>query len=211
MAAYIDKSEEKRYLQDLARTKALFSQMIEQSPIGVVIVNTRTNEAITINKVALNILGKETSDNFNLLDIDKPWKVYDENHKEIEREDLPLLQAMRGITTENKSLIIKRISDGKEFWCEANSGPVYNESKEIIAASLLFNNISADQTVQYKMKMLSKFPKQNPNPVMRITTEGDVVYYNPASDRILANWGFKDGNIDDIKILDNIGRCSKDE
>ncbi|MHA1671993.1 MAG: ATP-binding protein, partial [Promethearchaeota archaeon] len=38
-----------------------------------------------------------------------------------------------------------------------------------------------------------------------------VVYYNPASDRILANWGFKDGNIDDIKILDNIGRCSKDE
>ncbi|MCB0422971.1 MAG: hypothetical protein KDD61_18365, partial [Bdellovibrionales bacterium] len=32
---------------------------------------------------------------------------------------------------------------------------------------------------------LAKFPQQNPNPVLRISTEGELLYYNPASESIL--------------------------
>ena len=49
--------------------------------------------------------------------------------------------------------------------------------------------------------MLSQFPDANPNPVMRITTEGEVIYHNQASNPLLESWEFSEGFLHSKKLL----------
>jgi signal transduction histidine kinase len=65
-------------------------------------------------------------------------------------------------------------------------------------------NIEINQKLERKLeeiKLISKFPESNPNPVMRISTEGKVVYHNKASTKILETWGFSEGFLKSQKIL----------
>ena len=39
------------------------------------------------------------------------------------------------------------------------------------------------------LKILEKFPDENPNPVMRFTNQFQLQYYNEASDYIIESWG----------------------
>ncbi|MHA1518899.1 MAG: ATP-binding protein [Promethearchaeota archaeon] len=52
-----------------------------------------------------------------------------------------------------------------------------------------------------EITFFSKFPEENPNPVMRITTEGKVVFHNSASALILESWGFSEGFLHSQKLL----------
>ena len=38
-------------------------------------------------------------------------------------------------------------------------------------------------------KVINKFPDKNPNPVMRISKNGELNYFNDASNYIIRNWG----------------------
>ncbi|MHA1560625.1 MAG: ATP-binding protein [Promethearchaeota archaeon] len=52
-----------------------------------------------------------------------------------------------------------------------------------------------------RIKLLSKFPEVNPNPIIRITTEGMVIFHNKASIHILETWGFSEGFLHSQKLL----------
>ena len=43
-------------------------------------------------------------------------------------------------------------------------------------------------TAVKKNKMLSKFPQENPNPVLRISKDGEVLYSNKAGEQLLEKW-----------------------
>ncbi|MHC4270554.1 MAG: PAS domain S-box protein, partial [Planctomycetota bacterium] len=42
-----------------------------------------------------------------------------------------------------------------------------------------------------KIKVLAKFPEENPNPVMRVFEDGKILYNNNASMALLDSWGFQ--------------------
>ncbi len=48
---------------------------------------------------------------------------------------------------------------------------------------------------QEQIEGLAKFPSENPNPVMRITKDGVLLYANDASSTLLAEWGCKIGQL----------------
>ena len=45
-----------------------------------------------------------------------------------------------------------------------------------------------------QISAISRFPDQNPNPVLRVTADGDLLYANPASRPIVAEWGIAVGS-----------------
>ena len=53
------------------------------------------------------------------------------------------------------------------------------------------------------IKILEKFPDQNPNPVLRFSKQGALVYYNESSKNIIDEWQIKLDEKPDQKILDN--------
>ena len=46
------------------------------------------------------------------------------------------------------------------------------------------NNIDKIKNLQDKLEVLNRFPEQNPNPVLRISNEGTLLYMNSASEEI---------------------------
>lgn len=59
--------------------------------------------------------------------------------------------------------------------------------------------------VQGEIRMLAKFPEQNPNPVLRIARDGVILYANPASAHLLAAWNVRPG---DLVSPDWLGRVA---
>ena len=53
------------------------------------------------------------------------------------------------------------------------------------------------------IKVLEKFPDQNPNPVLRFSEQGALMYYNESSNKIVDEWKIKLDEKPDQKILDN--------
>jgi class 3 adenylate cyclase len=75
-----------------------------------------------------------------------------------------------------------------------------------------FSNVYGRDITAFKA--LNRFPGQNPNPVIRISQEGKLLYANPASQHIVDGFGMKEGEqvprvlLDPIKSDASIGQCS---
>ena len=77
--------------------------------------------------------------------------------------------------------------DGTSFPVEYHSAPIVEED-EIKGAVLVFRDISERQEARAKIAGLARFPSENPNPVLRISREGVLLYANAGSAPILAAW-----------------------
>ena len=60
------------------------------------------------------------------------------------------------------------------------------------------------------IKVLEKFPDQNPNPVLRFSSKGTLIYYNDSSKVIIDEWKIKVNDKPDKIILDNFLHLRKD-
>lgn len=56
-------------------------------------------------------------------------------------------------------------------------------------------NLSEIKDAHKNLDQLAKFPEENPNPVMRIDEQGEILYANPASEPLLAFWNIKPGDV----------------
>ena len=70
---------------------------------------------------------------------------------------------------------------------------VYSYSPEKGKFVTLFRDITEEKKAGEEISALSKFPAENPNPVMRISAEGTVIYANEASKFLLDFWGTEVG------------------
>ena len=52
-------------------------------------------------------------------------------------------------------------------------------------------DITERKLAEDKIKVLAKFPEENPNPVMRVFEDGKILYNNKASMVLLDSWGFQ--------------------
>jgi PAS domain S-box-containing protein len=70
---------------------------------------------------------------------------------------------------------------------------VYSYSPERGRFVTLFRDITEQKKTGETINALSKFPAENPNPVMRISPEGTVTYANEASKTLLDFWSTEEG------------------
>jgi PAS domain S-box-containing protein len=54
-------------------------------------------------------------------------------------------------------------------------------------------DITARKRAEQEVKNLAKFPEENPNPVLRVSPEGIILYANQASKALLGQWGWEVG------------------
>lgn len=53
----------------------------------------------------------------------------------------------------------------------------------------IFRDITERKRVEEQVRSQARFPEENPNPVLRATTEGSLIYANPAAQPLLDSWG----------------------
>jgi len=56
---------------------------------------------------------------------------------------------------------------------------------EIVA---VYNDVTAQKQLEEETESLARFPRENPNPVLRIAQDGTILYANPASRELLRTW-----------------------
>ncbi len=81
--------------------------------------------------------------------------------------------------------------DGTSLPVEYISTPMRDEEGRLIGAVVTFRDISMRKRTEEEIKNLAKFPSENPNPVLRVTKEGRVMYANEASSLLLDTWGYQ--------------------
>ena len=66
---------------------------------------------------------------------------------------------------------------------------------------------SSNTEVKEQLESLAKFPSENPNPVLRVTKDGEVLYSNEAGKSLLAKWKSKVGEKVPEKWINLIGQA----
>ena len=61
------------------------------------------------------------------------------------------------------------------------------------------------------LKILNKFPDQNPNPVMQFSGDGILLYSNQASEAIIKAWDINIGDKGVVDIIDKLISVKNDQ
>ena len=88
--------------------------------------------------------------------------------------------------------------DGSEFPVEIALNPF--ETEEGLVAISTIRDITESKEIKKRLEEdsqaledLARFPSENPNPILRVATEGTVLYANVASHPLLREWGSEMG------------------
>ncbi|HUF00401.1 MAG TPA: PAS domain S-box protein, partial [Anaerolineales bacterium] len=97
--------------------------------------------------------------------------------------------------------------DGSKVQIEARTLAMRDEHGNITGYVSVNRDITGRKQVEEESKSLARFPAENPNPVLRATHEGKIVYANAASWPLLQHWGTKAGDYlpdDWIKLIEEL-------
>ncbi len=84
--------------------------------------------------------------------------------------------------------ILNYKKDGTPFWNYFILSPVQNEVKEVTHFVAFLTDISDRKRDEEKIKLLSRFPEDNPNPIIRASGDGEILYTNKAGEPFIENW-----------------------
>jgi two-component system, LuxR family, sensor kinase FixL len=95
-----------------------------------------------------------------------------------------------------------RTARGENRDVEVHSGPIRIAQKEYLFS--IIHDITDRKRIEDEIVNVSRFPEENPNPVMRFSVEGQILYANNASGPLLEDWGTKAGALLPPKILEQV-------
>ncbi|OGI34569.1 MAG: hypothetical protein A2407_02640 [Candidatus Moranbacteria bacterium RIFOXYC1_FULL_44_8] len=88
------------------------------------------------------------------------------------------------------------MKDGKEHVSEieenglggtflVSTTPLFEDGGKLIGSVHVARDITERKKAEKKMEDLARFPLENPNPVIRVSSEGKILFKNPAADAVL--------------------------
>ncbi len=140
-----DITERKQATLKLERAQALLTAAIQQSPSGIVIADAPDGHITMANPAAIGIPG-ETCIALTGIEIGghtTAWQIYcPDGVTPYPSVKLPLSRAiLEGAVSRDIEMIIRR-EDGEDRWVSANAGPIRDHSGMIVAAIVVFHDIT---------------------------------------------------------------------
>lgn len=81
-----------------------------------------------------------------------------------------------------------RTANGSEKWVEERGRGLRVPDRDELVLEGFITDISARVRAEEKTRWLARFPEENPNPVLRVSKDGTILYANAASSRLLCVW-----------------------
>ena len=88
-----------------------------------------------------------------------------------------------------------RRKDGEIRWVWAKGKPELGERGEPVAVYGLVQDITERELARQESEILARFPTENPNPVLRVARDGEILYANPPSEPLLHLWNAARGGV----------------
>ncbi|HEU4746471.1 MAG TPA: PAS domain S-box protein, partial [Anaerolineales bacterium] len=77
---------------------------------------------------------------------------------------------------------------GQVVWLEISAKIIYDDDGNPQRMFGVAQNITESKNIQNEIAVISRMPEENPNPVMRLTPDGNVLYANGPSQQLLYAW-----------------------
>ncbi len=182
-----DITERKQTEEALERTRLMLEAVLEQSPVPIMVANASDLVLSYDNRAAIEFLGVSDEPRYLGLKLSEiqqrqTWRDFRPDGTLIAPSDMPFARAFRGEVTRNKEFSVIR-KDGTQRWGLANATPIYNRSGQLLAALLLFWDITerkrAEEQLQESQALYFSFVEQLPVGVFRKDAAGRYVLVNP--------------------------------
>lgn len=157
------------------------------SSIGDAVIASDTIGRITfLNSVAVTLTGWQSEEALGL-PIQSVFRIINEKTRE-PAEDLVarVLHEKRVVVLANDTALVTK--DGRELPIEDSAAPIKNSAGNAIGVVLVFHDVTERRRTQKALReahdravWLARFPDENPNPVLRASADGSILYCNPPS------------------------------
>jgi PAS domain S-box-containing protein len=158
--------------EEVLKAERKYRGIFEDSPEGIYQTSPDKKRFLTVNPAMARILGYQSPENLvsSISDIDTQVFV---------AEGSPLAQDNRGELERECTR-----KDGTRIWVTVHM--TYPESAEQgIGLEGILTDITSRKRAEQEIRVLSRFPEESPNPVMRMSREGVLIYANLASRPVL--------------------------
>jgi len=126
-------------------------------------------------------------------------KLYGYNKGELIGKDVSVLnptpEMVKGIISTLleagswKGEILQQKKNKEIFWALVSLSSIIDEKGTPIGTMGAVRDIAEQKNAQENIKSLAKFPSENPDPVLRVGSNGKVLYCNEAGIVVLGKWG----------------------
>ena len=81
--------------------------------------------------------------------------------------------------------------DGSRFWAAVTITALRDEAGKLRGFAKVTRDMSERRAMEEKLESLAQFPEENPNPVLRLSADGQVLYANAAAQALLRDTGYE--------------------
>lgn len=158
----------------------LFSSLLKNLPMGVVMVQAPSGKTLLANEAALALLGRGAAPDSSKNAPGNFCKVYKAGGlRPYPAEELPIMRGMRGETSRIDDLVIER-PDGTRRQLEVFGAPVVDEDGQISASLISFFDITERRAADELLSKLSLAVEQSPESIVITNTDAEIEYVNEA-------------------------------
>ncbi|MDD5772450.1 MAG: PAS domain S-box protein [bacterium] len=104
--------------------------------------------------------------------------------------------------------------DGSIVWVDLTVSAIHDSSGSIKYLVAVIEDITSRKQIEDEISKASKFPFENPNPVLRMNEKGEILYKNPATLKLLKKIGFSEKDIFNIlpnNIINMVNKAFKNK
>ena len=202
--------QRKQAQEDLSRQREWLR--VTLSSIGDAVITSDTKGEITfLNPVAVTLTGWQLEETLGQ-SIQKVFRIINEKtHTPAEDLVKRVLTERRVVALANDTALVTK--DGREVPIEDSAAPILDATGNVIGVVLVFHDVTEKRRAQARLRealeralWLARFPDQNPNPVIRASEDGTVLYCNPVTAG-LSGWRCEVGKALQNELFPLVGRA----
>lgn len=152
-----DTSSRRKTEVKMQESKAFLEAVINQSPVGIIILDANTTNILICNVGAKDLLGIDRTDDLTGKTVSYDgliWEVLNPDGTPPPIEQNPLYKAFFHQTSSNDKMILRR-PDGLEKFVLINSGPIYDARGRFMAAIVAFLDVTELRDTQDQLEELN--------------------------------------------------------
>lgn len=190
LAVGSDITGRKRAEEEMRRSREWLGTTL--SSIGDAVIATDASGLVTfLNPVAEKLTGWE-SGAASHQPIQNVFRVINEQTRQparcvVER----VLREGNIVNLANHTALIAR--DGREIPIEDSAAPIRDKEGGVSGVVLVFHDVTERRRAREQIESIARFPDENPNPILRISGDGKLLYANRSSAALLTSLGWKQG------------------
>ncbi len=167
--------------------------VMDALPVGVLIANAQGGH-VQANEQYYRIWGGSAPVPTSIADYKQYIAWWSESGELVQPEEWGISRALlEGKTTIGDIIDIQRF-DGTRGTILNSGAPIRDAEGNVTGGVAALMDITELRATQEQVRLMARFPQDNPSPVLRITAEGRISYSNKAGDLLFDVWGCQVGD-----------------